>query len=95
MPSKIVNELIETTDKLAESERETQENIDILIETDKIILLLVEELRKQVDAYRQETKDLRDELETLYYLIKEPESVDDLDQFVNSQSDKNLNWNDI
>lgn len=91
MPSKIVNELIETTDKLAESERETQENIDILIETDKIILLLVEELRKQVDAYRQETKDLRDELETLYYLIKEPESVDDLDQFVNSQSDKNLN----
>lgn len=91
MPSKIVNELIETTDKLAESERETQENIDILIETDKIILLLVEELRKQVDAYRQETKDLRDELETLYYLIKEPESVDDLDPFVNSQSDKNLN----
>lgn len=91
MPSKIVNELIETTDKLAESERETQENIDILIETDKIILLLVEELRKQVDAYRQETKDLRDELETLYYLIKDPESVDDLDPFVNSQSDKNLN----
>lgn len=91
MPSKIVNELIETTDKLAESERETQENIDILIETDKIILLLVEELSKQVDAYRQETKDLRDELETLYYLIKDPESVDDLDPFVNSQSDKNLN----
>ena len=91
MPSKIVNELIETTDKLAESERETQENIDILIETDKFILLLVEELKKQVDAYRQETKDLRDELETLYYLIKEPESVDDLDPFVNSQSDKNLN----
>lgn len=91
MPSKIVNELIETTDKLAESEKETQENIDILIETDKIILLLVEELRKQVDAYRQETKDLKDELETLYNLIKETESVDDLDQFVNSQSDKNLN----
>lgn len=91
MPSKIVNELIETTDKLAESEKETKENIDILIETDKVILLLVQELKKQVDAYRQETKDLRDELETLYYLMKEPESVDDLDQFVNSQSDKNLN----
>ena len=90
MPSKLVSELVE-------SERQTKENIDILIKTDQSILLLVKELQNQIIAYREETEGLREELNELYRLIKEISvdasisTVDDLDEYVKSRTDKSLN----
>lgn len=90
MPSKLVSELVE-------SEKQTKENIDILIKTDQAILLLVQELQKQIMAYREETEELREELNELYRLIKEISvdasisTVDDLDEYVKSRTDKSLN----
>lgn len=90
MPSKLVSELVE-------SERQTKENIDILIKTDQSILLLVKELQNQIIAYREETEGLREELNELYRLIKEISvdasisTVDDLDEYLKSRTDKSLN----
>ena len=90
MPSKLVSELVE-------SEKQTKENIDILIKTDQSILLLVKELQNQIIAYREETEGLREELNELYRLIKEISvdasisTVDDLEEYVKSKTNKSLN----